>query len=101
MEFEWDEVKRRGNYEKHGLDFRDAEKVFQGITITAEDRRQDYGETRLISLGRLEDIVVVVVYTMRSEAIRLISMRRANHKERQSYEEKISFGLAAPPENEG
>jgi hypothetical protein len=101
MEFEWDEVKRRANYEKQGLDFRDAEKVFHGILITAEDQRQDYGETRLISLGRLEDIVVVVVYAMRSETVRLISMRRANYKERKAYEEKISFGLAAPPENEG
>jgi len=101
MEFEWDEVKRRGNYAKHGLDFRDAEKVFQGITLTVEDHRQDYGETRFISLGRLEDIVVVIVYTMRSENIRLISMRKANHKERKAYEEKISFGLAAPPANEG
>jgi uncharacterized DUF497 family protein len=91
MEFEWDEVKRRANYRKHGLDFRDAEKVFQEVTITAEDKRQDYGEKRFISLGRLEDIVVVVVYTERSEKIRLISMRRANQKERRAYEEKISF----------
>jgi uncharacterized DUF497 family protein len=43
MEFEWDEAKRRANYRKHGLDFRDAEKVFQGVTLTAEDKRQDYG----------------------------------------------------------
>lgn len=91
MEFEWDEAKRRANYRKHGLDFRDAEKVFQEVVITAEDRRQDYGEKRYISLGRLEDIVVVVVYTERSERIRLISMRRANQKERRAYEEKISF----------
>ncbi len=91
MEFEWDEAKRRDNYRKHGLDFRDAEKVFQEVTITAEDKRQDYGEKRLISLGRLEDIVVVVVYTERSEKIRLISMRRANHKERKAYEEKVPF----------
>jgi uncharacterized protein len=101
MEFEWDEVKRRANYAKHGLDFRDAAKVFQGITLTAEDDRQDYGEKRLISLGLLEDVVVVVVYTERSQRIRLISMRKANQKERQAYEEKISFGLAAPPEPEG
>ena len=74
---------------KHGLDFRDAEKVFQGITLTAEDNRQDYGEKRFISLGLLDDMVVVVVYTERSEKIRLISMRKANQKERKAYEEKI------------
>jgi uncharacterized protein len=91
MKFEWDEVKRRANYAKHGLDLRDAAKVFQGITLTAEDERRDYGEKRFISLGLLEDVVVVVVYTERSERIRLISMRKANQKERRAYEEKISF----------
>lgn len=101
MEFEWDEVKRRANYAKHGLDFRDAEKIFQGITLTAEDHRQDYGETRYISLGLLGDMVVVVVYTERSEKTRIISMRKANQREKKAYEEKILFGLEAPAEDEG
>ena len=74
MEFAWDEVKRRANYAKHGLDFGDAEKVFEGITLTAEDDRPK---------------------------IRLISMRKANQKERKGYEEKILFRFAAPPEDEG
>jgi uncharacterized DUF497 family protein len=91
MDFEWDEDKRRANYRKHGLDFRDAEKVFAGITIKAEDKRQDYGEKRLISLGRLEDVAVVIVHTERGDRTRIISMRRANQKERRTYEEKISF----------
>ena len=101
MEFEWDEGKRRTNYAKHGLDLRDAEKVFQDITITAEDNRQDYGEKRFITLGRFEDIVVVIFYTQRSEKIRIISMRKANQKEKKAHEEKIFFGLEAPPELEG
>ena len=66
-------------------------KFFKDITLTAEDNRQDYGEKRFISLGRLEDIVVVIVYTERSEKIRIISMRKANHKEKKAYEEKILF----------
>jgi uncharacterized DUF497 family protein len=101
MEFEWDEVKRRANYAKHGLDFRDAQRVFQGITLSAEDNRQDYGETRFISLGLLGDLVVVVVFTERDEKIRLISMRKANQRERKAYEEKISFGRTAPSQYEG
>ena len=70
-------------------------KFFKEVILTAEDKRQDYGETRLISLGLLEDLVVVVVYTERGEKIRLISMRKANQKERKAYEEKILFGRAA------
>lgn len=101
MELEWHATKRRANYAKHCLDFRDAAKVFQGITLTAEDDRQDYGEKRFISIGLLDDMVVVVVYTERSEKIRIISMRKANHRERKAYEEKIFFGREAPPEYEG
>jgi uncharacterized protein len=101
MEFEWDEAKRLTNYAKHGLDFRDAEKIFQGITLTAEDERQDYGETRFISVGLLDEIVVVVVHTARYEKTRIISMRKANQKERRAYEEKILFGLKARQEDEG
>jgi uncharacterized protein len=91
MDFEWDEAKNRANYRKHGLDFRDAAKVFQGIIITAEDTRQDYGEKRDISLGMLEDVVVVIVHTRRSEKIRIISMRKAKPRERKLYEEKLLF----------
>jgi len=101
MELEWDAVKRRANYAKHGLDFRDAEKVFQGITLTVEDNRQDYGEKRFISLGLLDDMVVVVVHTARREKIRIISIRKANHREKRAYEEKILFGLETPPKHEG
>jgi len=88
MEFEWNEAKCRENYKKHRLDFRDAPKVFQGVTITAEDDRQDYGETRLVTLGRLEDLVVVIVHTFRGDNIRIISMRKAKARERKHYEEK-------------
>lgn len=101
MKFEWDETKRRANLEKHGLDFRDAEKVFRGPTVTAEDKRQEYGEERYISLGLLEDVVVVMVHTPRGERIRIISMRKAKAKEKQAYEEKILFGFEASPEPEG
>lgn len=101
MKFEWDEAKRRSNYEKHGLDFRDAEKVFQGSLVTVLDSRQDYGEERYISLGMLADVVVVVVHTSRSDKTRIISMRKAKLQERQAYEEKILLGYAASSEPEG
>jgi len=47
MKFEWDEAKLRANYKKHGLDFRDAEKILQGSTITAVDNRREYGTGRI------------------------------------------------------
>ena len=101
MKFDWDEAKRRTNFQKHGLDFRDAEQVLQGPVVTVLDSRQEYGEERYISLGMLADVVVVVVHTARSEKTRIISMRKARLRERQAYEEKILFGFAAYSEPEG
>jgi uncharacterized DUF497 family protein len=46
MRFTWDETKRQGNLNKHGLDFADAEKVFAGPPVLFEDNRHDYGEQR-------------------------------------------------------
>lgn len=75
--FEWDEKKRLTNLAKHGIDFRDAETIFDGPLVAVEDARQDYGETRYIALGLLEGIVVSLAYAEREEVVRLISIRKA------------------------
>ncbi len=85
MLFEWDEEKRRANLAKHGLDFEDAGVVFSRPVLIAEDARRDYGETRFKALGMIEDVVVYVAFTLRGEAVRIISMRPANRKERRAY----------------
>ena len=47
----FDENKRLSNFEKHGLDFRDAYIVFAGFTVTYEDTRFEYDEPRYHTLG--------------------------------------------------
>lgn len=54
MRFEWNERKRQSNLAKHGLDFRDANKVFEAPMLVAQDEREDYGEDRWIGVGLLE-----------------------------------------------
>ncbi len=49
---------------KHGIDFADAANVFDGLTITIEDTRFDYGETRFLTPGLLRTHVVVIVHTI-------------------------------------
>ena len=44
MMFVWDEAKRQAHLRKHGIDFARAEQIFGGITLTAEDNREAYGE---------------------------------------------------------
>jgi uncharacterized protein len=83
--FAWDEAKRRANLKKHGIDFVDAEKIFRGITLTAEDTREAYGERRFLTLGLLEDQVVSVTHTERGDDIRIISIRKATKYEARYY----------------
>ena len=86
----WDESKRRRNLKKHGLDFADAEQVFTGVTYTYEDDRLVYGEQRVITLGRLREIVVSIVHTEENDHIHIISMRKATKREREIYFESVT-----------
>ena len=54
-----------------------------------EGDRQDYGETRWIAVGQLGRTMVVVVWTPRDGARRIISMRKCNAKERQRYHARL------------
>jgi uncharacterized protein len=86
----WDERKRLSNLRKHGIDFRDAPKIFRGFTLTAEDDRESYGEPRFLTLGLLEDQVVSVAHTERGEDIRIISIRKATKHEARFYFSQIT-----------
>ncbi len=88
VKIEWDEHKRQSNLLKHGFDFVDAQHVFAGEVMTLEDKRQNYGETRYITLGILRG-VVVIVHTETANSIRMISMRKATKNETRLYYDYI------------
>ncbi len=85
MRFTWDEAKRRANLAKHGLDFADASRVFDGLVIRYEDDRFPYDERRMVALGQLDAVVVLVVHVERGNVIRVISMRKADKHETNLY----------------
>jgi hypothetical protein len=89
MNFEWDDIKRKSNIEKHGIDFIDAPIIFDSYTLTIEDDRYDYGEERFVSFGILEERVVVVVHTENEDSIRIISIRKATKNEEKAYFSQI------------
>ena len=62
-----------------------AGEVFGGPTLTVEDDRRDYGETRFITIGLLDSRMVVMVWTRRSPARRIIILRKANDREQAIY----------------
>ncbi|MFY7931075.1 MAG: BrnT family toxin [Microcystis aeruginosa] len=59
--------------------------MFRGPIIERVDTRQNYGEIRVILVGTIDNIVLVVVYTWRGSVRRIISVRRANNRERRTY----------------
>lgn len=99
MQFEWDEAKNKRNIKKHGLDLFDAQELFTSDApfFIHLDAHEDYGEERWKGVGVLQGVVVVVVvFTERAgDAIRIISLRKANSRERKAYEEEIKNRLGA------
>ena len=93
MLFEWDENKRLGNLEKHGIDFQDAEYFFDFDPLCFVDHRQDYGEKRFVAFGKINGRLIITAYTLRAEKVRIISMRKANARERDLYDKYIQNGV--------
>lgn len=85
MRIAFDPAKREITLAERGLDFALVEKVFAGVTFDREDDRKDYGETRVITIGRLDGRMVVVVWTQRKDARHIISMRKANDREQDRF----------------
>jgi uncharacterized DUF497 family protein len=89
MKFEFDSAKRNKTLEERGLDFERAVEVFAGVHLTAQDTRQEYIEDRFITVGHLDDRLVVLVWTPRDKVRRIISMRKANEREKAFYKSYV------------
>ncbi len=86
MKFEWDDNKNKSNQNKHGIDFNKIKEVFDDSNrIESEDARKNYGEKRYITIGKVKNVILTVIYTTRKTITRLISARRSNKKERTNY----------------
>jgi uncharacterized protein len=84
MDFEWSEAKRISVLEARGLDFVDAEVLFDGRALyTVPSPR--LAEERWLSVGKLNGRLVAVVWAWRRETIRIITIRRARDGEKERY----------------
>ena len=87
MRFQYDPAKAANNLKKHGVSFADAEGVFYdplGIHQLDPDAEV---EERFVAVGEgSTGAILVVVYTLRGEEVRLISARRATRFEVKRYE---------------
>ena len=86
FEFEWDPVKAQANLHKHRVPFLMACEAFKdGSRIERPEESINYGEERWILLGRVDQKVLMVVFTQREQRIRLISARKATKDEQREY----------------
>ena len=86
MKLDWDETKRQTTLRTRGLDFADVDQIEWDTAIVLDDDRRDYGERRQVCMGLLHGQLVVVAYTFRDDALRVISMRRASRRERRIHD---------------
>ena len=87
--FEWDDKKAETNLRKHNISFEEASTVFgDDLSITIEDPLHSQNENRYILIGQsIHSRTLVVIHLEKTDAIRIISARRATKKEKRFYEE--------------
>ena len=92
IRFEWNSGKAARNAAKHGVTFEEASTVFgDALSITIADPSHSDEEDRWVTIGSSDrGRVLVVVHLDRFDALRLISARKADRREREAYEEAIS-----------
>ena len=89
MTYECDEEKRQWTLQHRGIDFETAASFVWETALVVEDDRISYGERRFVATGLLGDRLHVMAFTVRGEVIRIISLRKANERERKEYEKNI------------
>ncbi len=86
MKFEFDPEKSEANKAKHGIDFVEAQRLWDDpdrLQVPAHTQ----GEPRLMLIGRVGNKHWSAIFTIRGDSTRIISVRRSRTKEVEQYEE--------------
>lgn len=89
INFEWNGAKAIHNQERHGVPFTAVSDFDFGTALVFPDDRQEYGEERMIAVGFIKGRLHVLIYTMRGATLRVISLRKANRREIETYVDQI------------
>jgi uncharacterized DUF497 family protein len=89
MKITFDPAKRASTLRDRSLDFDDAAEVFAGKALNIPDERRDYGEVRIVTVGSLRGRMVIMVWTPRGSARHIISMRKANDREKARFGKRL------------
>ena len=89
MSLEWDEGKRTRTLALRGLDFADIASADWANAFTVEDTRNDYPEPRFVTMAPIRGRLCVFAWCWRGAVLRVISLRKANDRERKRYAEAL------------
>ncbi len=84
MEISYDPAKRSRVLAERGLDMG---RCGDGLHLTKEDDKHSEEEERFISVGTLDEHVVIIVWTPRNDLRRIVTMWKANDREKQKFKE--------------
>ncbi|WP_010107599.1 BrnT family toxin [Verminephrobacter aporrectodeae] len=85
MHYAFDPAKDGSKLDKHGLSLADADGFEWETAVVSEDTRKQYAEQRFEATGYIGDRLHVMIYCLRGDAIRVISLRKANQREETRY----------------
>ena len=88
IKFEFDPNKSKSNKEKHGIDFTEAQRLWNDSNLLIMPAKNVKGEKRFALVGRLNGRCWICIFTLRNDAYRIISARRCRKKEEEIYEQK-------------
>lgn len=90
MEVIYDAAKDAINKKKHGVSLTDVARIAWDAALTWQDTRHDHEEARIVALAPIGERLYCVVYVERGKDRRIISLRKANHREFDFYEQEIN-----------
>jgi uncharacterized protein len=85
LRFEFDPSKSQSNVEKHGIDFEQAQRIWDDPNLLEIDAKSE-DEPRTLAIGQLDGKHWSAVITLRGSVIRIISVRRSRPAEVALYE---------------
>ena len=84
MTFEFDKQKSKVNKEKHGIDFGDAQCIWEDPECVMIPART-IDKSRYLLIGKYDNKIWSAIFTLRNQKIRIISVRRARKNEEEIY----------------
>jgi uncharacterized protein len=85
VNYAFDPFKDESNLNKHGVSLVDADGFEWETAVVREDTREQYAEPRFEAKGYIGDRLHVMVFCLRADVVRVISLRKTNKREEKSY----------------